>query len=137
MGVAARESGRMVWALEHHLSWAEKVKECLEHNSVTSVCLCIAELRSYGDFSWYSPPLDAMPSGFTLVVCDGPPGNTPGGRYGLLPVMASRLGPGCVVLLDDVIREPEARIARRWAEEFGAHYEVRGLKGPFAEVVLP
>ena len=42
-----------------------------------------------------------LPGQFALVVCDGPPSGTLGGRYGLVPVMREHLQPGCVILLDD------------------------------------
>ena len=63
---------------------------------------------------WYGAPLRAprgwsrrggvgaqpMPR-FDLVICDGPTEATPGGRYGLLPIMARHLSEDAVVRLDD------------------------------------
>ncbi len=71
-----------------------------------------------------------------MVVCDGPPGGskTPGGRYGLLPVMKPHLKPGCIVLLDDTGRAAEKKIIARWAEEMGTSYRIEGVKKPFGIV---
>lgn len=89
-------------------------------------------LASYGDYTWYVPPLEQMPSGFGLVICDGPPGDTLGGRYGMLPVMKTRLARHCVILLDDVQRPAEREVAERWARELGTTYRSVGMEKPFA-----
>ena len=78
-----------------------------------------------------------MPSDFSLVVCDGPPGDTPGGRYGTLPVMRSLLRPGCVVLLDDVHRSEELEIVNRWADQLGSPFDLTGSERRFASLTLP
>ena len=125
------------WALEHTPRWAEKVKKHLGRQRLDGVRLSIGDLKDYGDFSWYDPPLDAMPARFALVVCDGPPGYTKGGRSGLLPIMRKRLAPGCVILLDDVDRESELDAARRWAHELGVPYEILGGDKPYIELTIP
>jgi hypothetical protein len=79
-----------------------------------------APLKSYAGYSWYDPPLSRWSRNFSLVVCDGPPADTPGGRYGLAPIMREHLAPGCVILLDDAEREPEREIAQRWSAELDA-----------------
>ena len=75
-------------------------------------------LKDYGSYQWYDVDHDALPHGIKLCICDGPPGSTRGGRYGLMPQIGHRLAPGCVVLLDDTCRAEELDIARRWANEF-------------------
>ena len=83
------------------------------------------------------PPLAEMPGQFAMVVCDGPPGTTPGGRYGLLPVMGSSLAPGCQILLDDAAREDEKIIAARWAAHLGTEFVFHGTVKPYAELIVP
>ncbi len=67
--------------------WSSK-----EEYLVASVLIDLAPPRDYVDFTSYShtvaPHLQASP--FELVICDGPPGSTRGGRYGLVPVMRWR-----------------------------------------------
>jgi hypothetical protein len=58
-----------------------------------------------------------MPLEFRLVICDGPPGATAGGRYGLLPVLGERLAAEATILLDDSDREGEAEVLQRWMAE--------------------
>ncbi len=134
LGLVAQRRGNTVWSLEHEPFWAERVAAALDRHGVTSVRLCRCDLRSYGAYTWYAPPLERMPSGFGLVVCDGPPGDTPGGRYGMLPIMKTRLARRCVILLDDVQRPAEREVAERWAQELQAPYRVVGREKPFAVI---
>jgi predicted O-methyltransferase YrrM len=134
MGVIAQRSGHVVWTVEHNRVWAEKVNTYLKRYRIRSVRLCLTPLKSYGEFSWYLPPLESMPLEFSLVICDGPPGDTHGGRYGLLPVMRGRIRTGAVILLDDAAREGEKAIVARWADKFGAAHSVRGTAKPYYEI---
>ena len=63
------------------------------------------------------PPLAEMPKEFQLVTCDGPPGSTAGGHYGLLPVMGERLPAEAVILLDDTSGRARSKSLRRWTNE--------------------
>ncbi len=137
LGVIAQRSGNTVWSLEQHQVWGERVSKYLKKYGIHSVHLCVNNLQDYGNFSWYSPPLESMPDMFSLVVCDGPPGNTRGGRYGLLPVMKPRLAPGSVILLDDAAREQERVIATRWARELNTSYEMHSSAKPFIQITVP
>jgi hypothetical protein len=95
-----------------------------------------APLIDYGGFHWYSFP-DSLPEPIELVVCDGPPSATVGGRYGLLPIAGDLLTPKTVILMDDVERSDEQAIIARWNREFGAHCEEHHTpRGAYAEVSL-
>jgi hypothetical protein len=87
LGLVADRTGNEVWSLEHSTFWAERVRSTLKRHNLQCVRLCQSELRNCGAYLWYDPPKDTMPKDFSLVVCDGPPGNTLGGRYGMLPIM--------------------------------------------------
>ncbi len=136
IAATASSRGQPHWVLENSPEWAAKVQEHLTRYCLTSVVLCTAPLRDYGEFMWYDPPLDSMPEHFALVICDGPPGDTRGGRYGLVPTMRSRLKAGCVILLDDMERESESAIAGRWKLELGARATLRGSTKPFVELEI-
>lgn len=137
IGAMAQKLGKIVYSLEHMETWGEKVTKYLRKYDIDSVGLSVNRLHDYGDFSWYSPPFDRLPDRFSLVVCDSPPGDTPGGRYGLLPIMRSRLAPGCTILLDDIAREDEQAIATRWIKDLNAEYEIQGSNKPFIQIVAP
>ena len=117
LGLLAGRRGIQTWSLEHFAEWQARVTSALERFEIPNVQICAAPLRSYGEFAWYDPPLAEMPKEFHLVICDGPPGSTAGGRYGLLPVMGERLRAGSVILLDDATRPGEVEVMQRWASE--------------------
>jgi len=73
---------------------------------------------------------------FSLVVCDGPPGTTRGGRYGFLPVMLPYLSSKCTILLDDVEREGEQKTLLLWKEENRFSYKTFGGDRKFSEISL-
>lgn len=136
VGVVARRAGLPLWSLEHTPAWGERVRRELEHYGLDNVHLRVAPLRDYAGYAWYDPPLAEMPDSFSLVVCDGPPAATQGGRYGLLPVMGKRFAPDCVVLLDDGGRPDEQAIARRWQAEAGGDCEIEGRQKPYIRLRL-
>ena len=134
LGLMAERNGNKVWSLEDKSFWAEKVRSTLQRYDIKSVELCKTKLRDYGPYWWYDPPKTKMPKNFSLVVCDGPPASTPGGRYGMLPIMKPHLKSGCTVLLDDAGRVEERRILATWAEELGTSYRIEGVAKPFGIV---
>jgi hypothetical protein len=136
VGAIAKQRGQRHWALEHLPAWAAKVQKYLDQYHLDSVTLYSTPLRDHGEFEWYDAPVDAMPGNFALVVCDGPPGGTKGGRYGLVPIMSDRLATGCTILLDDVVREQERAIARRWEAETGAAAETLGARKRYVRLTV-
>jgi predicted O-methyltransferase YrrM len=138
LGIIAKQKGTRVIALEHNEAWAAKVKAQLRRVGVNSVLIDLAPLRDYGDFTWYSPTeaphLQASP--FELVICDGPPGSTRGGRYGLVPVMRNRLKAGTTILLDDGARPQEQDVARHWAQMLPASHHLEGTEKPYIRLTL-
>lgn len=134
VGALVESEGRDLWTLEHHPGWFERVRKQLNRYALHDTRLILAPLEDYGEFSWYRPPLEEMPGEFALVICDGPPGDTPGGRYGLLPVMRERLSATAEILLDDTARAAEAGIAWRWGQESGACVTFLGRDNGFASI---
>jgi hypothetical protein len=136
LGIEAEKRGLEVYSLEHDSSWAKRTKRAVEHHGIRSVTIIVARLRSYGAFIWYDPPRSELPSAFSLVVCDGPPHTTRGGRYGLLPVLYGHLETDCEILLDDVGRDEDRRTLDRWESEFGLRSTIQGVAKPFARLHL-
>lgn len=136
LALLARKRGITVWSLEHNPKWYDRVKRVLNKHQIENVNLCLAPLRSYGDFMWYNPPMEQMPRDFRLVLCDGPPGTTLGGRYGLISVMDEHIASECIILLDDAGREDEAKILKRWAEEANVQFRLAGTDRTFASVTF-
>jgi hypothetical protein len=137
LGLTADRTGNTVWSLEHDPVWAEQVDRKLRALRICSVSVYCVDLRAYPGFHWYDPPLAQMPWDFGLVVCDGPPGDIYGGRYGLIPVMRARMRSRCIVLLDDLQRKPEQEILARWNAEVGGAIASGGQFKPFGILTLP
>jgi len=136
LGAVAQQCGQQHWALEHLPEWSTRVGRCAERHRLHSVNVHTAPLKSYAGYTWYDPPLSRWPRNFSLVVCDGPPADTPGGRYGLAPIMREHLAPGCVILLDDAEREHEREIAQRWSAELDATQQIVDDGKPFIRLVV-
>jgi hypothetical protein len=114
LGLLAGRRGIEIWSLENSPEWISRIQKALSRNRIPGVRLCYAPLRDYGGFDWYDAPVGHMPRDFRLVVCDGPPGFTPGGRYGLFPVMWGLLSRKAVVLVDDALRTSEMAVIEEW-----------------------
>jgi hypothetical protein len=136
LGLVADSLGCEVWSLEHSPEWAGRVRKKLDKYRIRSVRLCVCPLKPFSGFSWYGVPLQPMPD-FSLVVCDGPPADTPGGRYGLLPIMKDKLKANAVILLDDAGRRDERVIATRWAAELQTNFQILGTEKPYALLSIP
>jgi hypothetical protein len=117
IGLYAGRRNVQTWSLEHIPEWHARVTAVLKRHRIPGVDVRLAPLREYGDFQWYDAPLAALPESFSLIICDGPPGTIHGGRYGLLPVLGTRVGPDTLILLDDADREAETDVLRRWVSE--------------------
>jgi predicted O-methyltransferase YrrM len=137
LGIAAQQSRQQVWSLEDDPFWASVVRSALARFDIDTVQVCASPLRNYGDYEWYDPPRHKLSNDFALVVCDGPQGTTPGGRYGLLPVLGQHLRAGCVILLDDATRAGEQQVLARWANELHVSHEMFGSAKPFARLLVP
>ncbi|HEY3028430.1 MAG TPA: glycosyltransferase family A protein [Pyrinomonadaceae bacterium] len=134
-GLLAGRRGVKTYSLEHISEWRTRVNQTLQRFQLPKTLVYLCPLREYDGFDWYDPPLATLPKEFDLVICDGPPGETRGGRYGLLPVLGERLPPGAVILLDDTERAGEAEVLHRWAAQFNIKISQRQtLTGSFAVI---
>lgn len=104
--------------LEHDPFWSERVRQVVVAAGLKSATILTAELVDYGEYAWYGLP-EPLPEHIDLVVCDGPPGSTKGGRYGLGPMAEGSLTEDSIVLLDDAQRDEERKVAERWQAEHG------------------
>lgn len=117
LGLLAGRRGIETWSFEHLPEWHRQLATTLARYDIPNVHLMLAPLRSFGDFTWYDPPIATLPGRIHLVICDGPPSDTPGGRYGMLPRLHDRLTSNTVLLLDDAERDTETEVLRRWHTE--------------------
>jgi hypothetical protein len=137
VGQVAKRRGLTLHSFEHMPHWAQMVRNCLHKYSIDAAHIHDTPIQSYGAFDWYGLPALELPDRFAVVICDGPPSNTRGGRSGLVPVMRARLEPGCVILLDDAGRASEQAIAKEWSHELPATCRSMGTsQHPFFAITV-
>ena len=136
LGIAAERVGYEVYSLEHDEAWHAKVSQVVARLGLRQVRLIAAPLVMRSGYAWYDAP-GRFPQDFTLVLCDGPPAATMGGRYGLLPELRPAMADDCVILLDDAARDGEQDVLRRWADEHRVIHRMSGEEKPFAVSRVP
>ena len=118
MGIIAQKRNIKVYSLEHHEMWYEKISKILASEGLNNSIIYHTPLKDYGDYDWYDLEGRDLPADFDLVLCDGPPAQTRGGRYGLLPLLRNHFASDYMVILDDSFRPEEREIITKWEQEF-------------------
>ncbi|MDO8392257.1 MAG: class I SAM-dependent methyltransferase [Actinomycetota bacterium] len=138
LALRSRRSGSSLVSLEHEQSWVEVVRRRLKLAGLSPEIVRHARLRDVDGADWYTLPAD-FPASFDLIVCDGPPGATRGGRSGLGQLLPDVLSRGGSLVLDDTHRHDERSLADAWARTLGADPEFRpdGPVKEFAVIVRP
>ena len=117
------EGARMTfWSLEHDSHWHAYTAERMARLRVPTKGVLLAPMRRYDGFDWYDAAAHALPDRFDVIICDGPPGSTRGGRFGLVPVLRDRIAAGTRIIVDDAHRPDEQEIVRRWSSEFDLRF---------------
>jgi predicted O-methyltransferase YrrM len=117
LAAVAGRRGVPVHSLEHTPEWHRRVASVLRRCGIPGVRLHLVPLVDHGSFAWYEIPSEDWPSEFCIAICDGPPSETKGGRYGLLPRVGAKLPAGALIVLDDATRPPETAMRHRWRAE--------------------
>lgn len=126
VGAAAIKEDRRLFALEHEPIWAERVNREVRRLGLDNVTVIEVPLSKKGTYDWYDVGQQLELDNIGFVICDGPPGTTRGGRYGLFPEMSDRFLAGCVILLDDAERETEKEAVSRWIDGWDVDHEFIG-----------
>jgi hypothetical protein len=103
----AQRRGQPLVSLEHDAAWASHLTRLMARVKLSAPVLLHRRLSDHGDCDWYDVARSYLPAGRLLMLCDGPPGRTRGGRSGLLQVVCPLLEPGSVVVIDDTHRAAE------------------------------
>ncbi|WP_170132112.1 class I SAM-dependent methyltransferase [Arenicella xantha] len=135
MAAVTQSSSIQLLALEHVSQWAERLDSVLRDFGFTNCKVLHVPLTNYQKFDWYDKRKFDNGS-YSLVVCDGPPGSTKGGRYGLLPIMHKQLQKGSTILLDDCQRADETKILEQWSSEYQLDYKISGTDKKYADITF-
>lgn len=119
-------TGGHVYGVDHQARFADQAREKVAaHGLEDYVTIYHAPLVSYDidgeQWQWYDLDVLADVPPIDLLVVDGPPQygvQRDMARYPALPLLLERLAPPATILMDDADRPSEARLARRWLEEF-------------------
>jgi hypothetical protein len=105
-----------IYALEHNAVWLSKVNKWREKLQLNNITLLHTEIIPYQNYDWYDISNITLPKNINFIICDGPPGTTRGGRYGLIPTIKNYIGDHCTIFLDDTCRLTEKRLIQKWSE---------------------
>lgn len=124
LGYLAEEGHAQVVSIENDEGFAERTRAIItDHEleeTVNVIYAPLTDLEVRGEeFIWYRTDFIEDLSNIDLLIVDGPPGSTgKHARYPALPVLADKLAPGAVVVLDDTHRKDETQIAEQWSAEY-------------------
>lgn len=118
MSMIAEQTGARIFSLEHDQEWHELMNARLAASGLTASGLILSPLCSYGEYDWYDDrTVPGECQAIDVILCDGPPNSTKGGRYGVLPRMSHLLSENAIIIVDDAQREEETRMIQRWRKE--------------------
>jgi len=111
--VLAKSGAKKIVSLDHSEEFGHQTREILASHGVRGVDIRIHELESYaGKYKWYARSTFKGLAKIDLLVIDGPPSSTnPDARYPALEHLVPLLSPRATVILDDVDREEERKLA--------------------------
>lgn len=132
-----RYQGRLI-TIDHHPAFAAETRARLRRHGLAD----IAEVRDAPlkpvtvagqSYQWYDPATFADLTGIDLLVVDGPPADSgPHARLPAFPTLEGRLSSHATVVLDDVSRQDEQDIVRRWIESAAGLELEQGTVGNLA-----
>jgi predicted O-methyltransferase YrrM len=137
LGLIAANTGARIFSLEHDREWLAFLQTRLRPLGLKQATLRHAPLADYGAFDWYTDDqINLRERIYNLVLCDGPPNSTRGGRYGLLSRLINCLAPGAPIIVDDSQRTDEAQMIGRWISEHEGRLTVEETYPTFAVLRL-
>lgn len=128
LAAARKHLGAEVVTLEHDPQWARIVQRRLRALRLHHDGVLDRPLEDRGGYDWYAVGGADLPQRIGLVICDGPPASTRGGRSGVAELV-DRIWPPDVVLLDDTHRDAESALV---AQLEGLGYSSQRSSGSLA-----
>lgn len=121
--VLAKSGAKKIVSLDHSEEFGNQTRQMLASHGVRGVDIRIHELESYsGKYKWYAKSTFKNLTKIDLLVIDGPPSSTnPDARYPALEHLIPLLSPKATIVLDDVDREEERKLADAIAKALPNH----------------
>ena len=124
--VAAKAGARKVVSIDNSDEFGGKTISLLKDHKVRGVDVRIAPLQPYANgFTWYDTSMIKDLKKIDLLIIDGPPGSkNPEARYPALAEFKDKLSSKAVIIIDDVHREGERKLAEDFAKGMPNHHLV-------------
>ncbi len=121
--VCAKSGARKVISIDNSEQYGGKTRDLLKEHKVRGVEIRIAPLRPYANGSeWYEVSVLKDLKKIDLLIVDGPPGSkNPEARYPALKEFKDKLSAKAIVIIDDVNRDGERKLAEDFAKALPNH----------------
>lgn len=121
--VLAKSGAKKIVSLDHSIEFGAQTREMLLAHGVRGVEIRIHELETYSSgYKWYARSTLKGLAKIDLLVIDGPPSSTNSdARYPALEHLVPLLSPKATVILDDVYRNEERKLADAIAKALPSH----------------
>jgi len=121
--VLAKSGAKKIISLDHSIEFGAQTREMLLSHGVRGVDIRIHELETYPrGYNWYAKSTFKGIAKIDLLVIDGPPSSTnPDARYPAFEHLIPLLSPRATVILDDVYRDEERKLADAIAKALPNH----------------
>ena len=111
--VLAKSGAKKIISLDHSIEFGTQTREMLLSHGVRGVDIRINDLENYPQgYKWYAKSSFKGLAKIDLLVIDGPPSSTNAdARYPALLHLVPLLSPKATIILDDVFRDEERKLA--------------------------
>ena len=121
--VVAKAGAKKVIRIDHSGEFADKTREVLKEHKVRGVEIRVAQLKAHiSGVDWYDTAVIKDLKRIDLLIVDGPPGSkNPEARMPARAEFIAKLSPKAIVVIDDVNREGERKLAESFAKALPNH----------------
>lgn len=121
--VTAKSGARKIISIDNSEEFGGKTRDLLKEHKVRGVEIRIAPLQPYANGSqWYDVSKLQDIKKIDLLIVDGPPGSkNPEARYPALKEFKDKLSAKAIVIIDDVNRDGERKLAEDFAKALPNH----------------
>ena len=121
--VVAKAGAKKVISIDHSDEFADKTREILKEHKVRGVEIRVAQLKAHiSGVDWYDTTVIQDLRRIDLLIVDGPPGSkNPEARMPARAEFIAKLSPKAIIVIDDVNREGERKLAEAFAKALPNH----------------